>query len=131
ADRYKGTTASEAVGGFAELVNRDAQEALARAEREQINKETTKDIQEMLMAQTEKESRQSANFDAQGIEQELDLEENLGVLEAKLPPHLAEQAREIVETQGVADSWESADADETMAVEDETHSSIRVFNFPM
>ena len=132
-DRHK-ETVSEAINELAEQADREAQEALARAEQEHIDKGIARDIKDMLRAQTDKDFHDSAKHAAQGIQKELDRQDNYGILEQSLPPHVAEEVRQIVDDAalGIADSWESADADEHIVVDEETaRATIRVYNFPM
>ncbi|KAJ4137043.1 hypothetical protein NW765_012304 [Fusarium oxysporum] len=87
----------------------------------------------MLNAKSEKEFEDSAHIAAQAIQAELDRSENEGLLEDTLPHDVAETVREIVDeaAQGVAESWESADQDEIVVIEEKETPPVKVFNFPM
>ncbi|KAI8956933.1 hypothetical protein F5Y11DRAFT_121631 [Daldinia sp. FL1419] len=104
-------TVSEAITGLAGQVDKEAQEAIERAE-------------------TEEELAEAA---AKDIQKELDKEENSHVLEDAYPPRVAQAIRDIVDDAAhgpVADSWESAEADEIVVIE-ETPNPVKVYNFPM
>ncbi|KAF4463627.1 hypothetical protein FALBO_9546 [Fusarium albosuccineum] len=127
-------TVAEAVEDIADQVDQDAREALARAEHEQAQAEIAEDLDDMLHAKSEKEFEDSAHIAAQAIQAELDRSDNEGVLEDTLPADVAEAVREIVDeaaAQGVADSWESADQDEIVVIEEKETPPVKVFNFPM
>ncbi|KAI1401243.1 hypothetical protein F4819DRAFT_334660 [Hypoxylon fuscum] len=111
-DEEKNTeTVSEAMTGLAEQADKEAQEALERAE-----------IEEDL-----------AEAAAKDIKAELAKEENAHVLEDTFSAEVAESIRDVIDdvAQGaVADSWESAEADEIVVIED-APSPVKVYNFPM
>ncbi|KAK4223317.1 hypothetical protein QBC38DRAFT_487960 [Podospora fimiseda] len=128
---------TEAVNCLAEQADREAREALARAQQEQAHAEIAQDLEHMLSARTDEEFAQSAQSAGQALKRELDQEQNKAALESALTPQLAKEVREIVdETAGhasqgpIADSWESAEADEIVVIE-ETTTPIKVYNFPM
>ncbi|KAL6411449.1 hypothetical protein AUP68_05160 [Ilyonectria robusta] len=124
---------SEALSDVADKDDHDAREALERAEHEQVQAEIAEDLDAMENAKSEKEFEESAHAAALAIQAELDLTENEGVLEEALPSDVAETVREIVDeaAQGVADSWESADQDEIVVIEEKEPPPVKVFNFPM
>ncbi|TDZ47650.1 Uncharacterized protein CTRI78_v008520 [Colletotrichum trifolii] len=127
-------TVSEAVHDIAEQANLEARQALARAEEEQMRPEYLQDLEDMDTARTEREFEASAHHAAQAIKKELDREENRDVLEQVVSHEVAEEVREIIEeaaANAVADSWESADQDEIVVIEEETPAPVKVFNFPM
>ncbi|KAM5343190.1 hypothetical protein ACJ41O_014156 [Fusarium nematophilum] len=126
-------TVTEAVEDIADQVDQDAREALERAEHEQAQAEIAEDLEDMLNARSEKEFEDSAHTAAQAIQAELDRSDNEGVLEYALPSDVAETVREIVDeaAHGVADSWESADQDEIVVIEEKEAPPVKVFNFPM
>jgi hypothetical protein len=115
----------------------EAQEALARAEEEQSQINIAKDLNTMANARSEAEFDLSAQHAAQAIQKELNKEENHTVLEKTLPAELAREVREIVDEAAagnhgpVADSWESAEADDIIVVEEEEPAPVQVFNLPM
>jgi hypothetical protein len=129
-------TVSEAVSELAGRADIEAQEALARAEEEQTQIKIVKELDTMANAKSEEEFDQSAQHAAQAIQKELDKEGNQTVLENTLPAELAQEVREIVDETAagshgpVADSWESAEADEIIVVEEES-TPVQVFNIPM
>ncbi|KAM0220663.1 hypothetical protein ACHAPA_003916 [Fusarium lateritium] len=126
-------TVTEAINDIAEQADNDAREALERAEYERAQAEIAEDLDEMLHAKSEKEFEDSAHIAAQAIQAELDRSENEGLLENALPADVAETVRDIVDeaAQGVADSWESADQDEIVVIEEKETPPVKVFNFPM
>ncbi|KAJ4214717.1 hypothetical protein NW759_010271 [Fusarium solani] len=126
-------TVAEAVEDIAGQVDQDAREAVERAEHEQAQAEIAEDLDDMLNAKSEKEFEDSAQAAAQAIQAELDRDDNEGILEDNLPSDVAETVREIVDeaAHGVADSWESADQDEIVVIEEKETPPVRVFNFPM
>ncbi|KAK0651058.1 hypothetical protein B0T16DRAFT_442635 [Cercophora newfieldiana] len=133
-DKHKESVA-EAVSGLAEQADREAREALARAQDEQAQADIAQDLHKMLNARTEQEFAHASQAAAQGIKKELDREDNAS-LEAALSPDMAKEVKDIVDevaqgsSQAVADSWESAEADEIVVIE-EPEAPIKVYNFPM
>lgn len=131
---HKKETVSEAVNDIAHQVDREAQDALARAEDEQTQARITQDLRDLMAATTDKEFEDAAAIAASDIKHELDKEENRAVLESTLRPEVAKAVRDIVDdaAQGpVADSWESAEAEDEIVVIEETSNPVKVFNFPM
>lgn len=127
-------TVSEAVSEIADKADREAQEAIARAEDEQAQARITQDLREMMAAQTDKEFEAAAAVAASDIKYELDKDENRAVLEDTLRPEIARAVRHIVDDAArdpVADSWESAEAEDEIVVIEETSTPVKVFNFPM
>ncbi|KAH7153297.1 hypothetical protein EDB81DRAFT_647610 [Dactylonectria macrodidyma] len=131
-DRNK-ESVSEAISDIAEKADHEASEALDRAEHDQVQAEIAQDLDAMLHATSEQEFEESAQAAAQALQSELDREENEGVLEEALPSDVAETVREIIDEAalGVADSWESADQDEIVVIEEKEPPPVKVFNFPM
>lgn len=129
-------TVAQAVSELAERADIEAQEALARAEEEQTQIKIATNLDSMVNAKTDEEFDESAQHAAQAIQKELDKEENQTVLENTLPPELAKEVRDIVDEAAagphgpVADSWESAEADEIVVIE-EGSMPVKVFNLPM
>ncbi|KAI1770506.1 hypothetical protein F4818DRAFT_257535 [Hypoxylon cercidicola] len=102
---------SEAITGLAEQADKEAREALERAENEE-------DLAEAA---------------AKDIKTELEKEVNAHILEDTFSPEVAQSIRGVIDdaAQGaVADSWESAEADEIVVIE-ETPNPVKVYNFPM
>ncbi|KUJ09150.1 uncharacterized protein LY89DRAFT_741446 [Mollisia scopiformis] len=122
----------DAIDVVGDQVDRQVQEAIARAEQDEVQVTIEKDIEDMLDSKTEQEFKEAAQVTAEVIKNELDKEENSGALD-DLPTPLAEEVKDIIEdvAQGhIADSWESAD-NEDSPVKDEEETMIKVYNFPM
>ncbi|ORY64185.1 uncharacterized protein BCR38DRAFT_409575 [Pseudomassariella vexata] len=128
-------TVAEAINDLAETANREAQEALARAEDQQVQARIARDLDDMMNATTDAAFQEKSETAARHIKEELDKAENAGLLEDALSPEIAQAVRDIVdETAGghgaLADSWESAEADEIIVIE-EAPAPVKVYNFPM
>ena len=128
-------TVAEAVNELANKADKEAQEALARAEAEHAQAEIAKDMENLILARTDAEFEEAARVAGQAIKKELDKEENQDVLEKTLPLELAKAVRDTVDEAAhgpVADSWESAEAeaDEIVVIE-EAVAPVKVYNFPM
>lgn len=126
-------TVLEAITDLAEKADLEAQEALARAEREEAQAHIAADLDDMINARTEAEFQESAEAAARDISEELEKEENAAALESRYSPDTAQAIRDIVEDTAhgaVADSWESAEADEIVVIE-ESPAPVKVYNFPM
>ncbi|KAH7370772.1 hypothetical protein BKA65DRAFT_24280 [Rhexocercosporidium sp. MPI-PUGE-AT-0058] len=116
------------VGGQAD---KQVQEAISRAETAESHAAIERDLRDLLAASTEKEFEVSAQHAAASIKQELEKAENSGALNS-LPTPLADEVREIIDETAhghIADSWESADAEDSPSKEEE--NVVKVFNFPM
>ncbi|CAM1510585.1 Fc.00g009200.m01.CDS01 [Cosmosporella sp. VM-42] len=126
-------TVAEAVSDLADQADQEAREAVERAEHEQAQAEIAEDLDDMLNATTEQEFEESAQAAAQAIQAELDRSDNEGILEEALTADMAQAVHDIVDeaAQGVADSWESADQDEIVVIEEKEPPPVRVYNFPM
>ncbi|KAI3398542.1 hypothetical protein diail_9066 [Diaporthe ilicicola] len=127
-------TVSEAVSDIANQADMQAREAINRAEDEQAQARITQDLKELMAAQTDKEFNEAAAHAASDIRDELEKEDNRAALENAFRPEVAKAVRDIVDdaVQGnVADSWESAEAEDEIVVIEETTSPVKVFNFPM
>ncbi|KAI1759124.1 hypothetical protein GGR53DRAFT_514805 [Hypoxylon sp. FL1150] len=126
-------TVSEAITGLAEQADKEAREALERAENEEVQAKISDDLESMMKATTDAEFQDLAEAAARDIKNELDKEENAHVLEDTFPPEIAQSIRGVIDdaAQGaVADSWESAEADEIVVIE-ELPNPVKVYNFPM
>ena len=138
-DRYAGSehnkeTVSDAVSDLAGRADHDAREALDRAEQEQTQAEIAEELDQMLNADSDREFHRSARAAAKDLQKELDRSDNEGALEETLPAEIAEAVHDIVDevaNQDVADSWESADQDEIVVIEEQEGPPVKVFNFPM
>lgn len=125
-------TVHQALHDVSNMADKQAQEAIARAERDQSQASIEKDLRNLLSAHTDKEFKQAAQTAAIDIKQELEKEENRDALDS-LPADVKEEVKEIIEeaAQGhIADSWESADAEDTPTKE-EDEKAVKVYNFPM
>ncbi|TGJ80105.1 hypothetical protein E0Z10_g8657 [Xylaria hypoxylon] len=126
-------TVLEAITNLAEKADLEAQGALERAEQEEVRAQIAADLEDMVSARTDAEFQESAEAAARNISKELNKEENAEVLETQYSPEVAQAIRDIVEDTAhgpVADSWESAEADEIVVIE-EPLTPVKVFNFPM
>jgi hypothetical protein len=131
--RQNRETVSEAIEDLAEKADLEAQEALARAEQEEVQAQIAADLEGMMSARTDAEFQESAEAAARDIRRELAKEENAEALETQYSPEVAQAIRNIVEDTAhgpVADSWESAEADEIVVIEDPP-APVKVYNFPM
>lgn len=131
ADKSKDVDAFDRHSGTADS---DGHDARVRQEQERARSEIADDINGMLQARTESDFEDKAQAAAQALQTELNREENKDILREVLPTPDAEAVREIVDeaaAQGVADSWESADQDEIVVIEDKETPIVKVFNFPM
>ncbi|KAI0116387.1 hypothetical protein GGR51DRAFT_545942 [Nemania sp. FL0031] len=126
-------TVLEAITDLAEKADLEAQEALARAEQEEVHARIAANLRDMMSARTDAEFQEAAAAAARDISKELDNEENAEVLESRYSPEVTQAIRDIVEDTAhgaVADSWESAEADEIVVIE-EPPAPVKVYNFPM
>jgi len=125
-------TVSEAIHDLAEKADQEAQEALTRASEPDAHAHIADELEQMMSAQTDAEFRKTAEAAAKDIQHELDRPENRGVLEKNYSPEMALAIRGIVDdtAQGVADNWESAEADDIVVIEEEPEP-VKVYNFPM
>lgn len=122
-------TVSHALEEVKDTVDHEVQEALARAEKEAATAEIENDLRNMLAAKTEAQFEDRAQAAATTIKKVLDKDET--VLD-DLPTPVANEVKEIIDDAAhghIADSWESADAEDTTPKGDE--SIVKVFNFPM
>ncbi|KAI8944728.1 hypothetical protein F4801DRAFT_570717 [Xylaria longipes] len=126
-------TVLDAITDLAEKADLEAQEALARAEHQEAQAQITANLEEMVNARTDAEFQESAEAAARNISKELEKEEHAEALEARYSPEVAQAIRDIVDDTAhgaVADSWESAEADEIVVIE-ESPAPVKVYNFPM
>lgn len=125
---------SDAISDIAGKADQDARDALDRAEHEKSRAEIADELDQMLNADSDREFHRSARAAAKDLRKELDRSDNEGVLEESLPAEVAEAVHDVVEeaaAQNVADSWESADQDEIVVIEEKEGPAVKVFNFPM
>ncbi|KAI1381131.1 hypothetical protein F4677DRAFT_117732 [Hypoxylon crocopeplum] len=126
-------TVSDAITGLAEQADKEAQEAIERAENEEVQAKISASLEHMMRAKTDAEFQDLAEAAAKSIKEELEKEENAHVLEDTYSSGVAQSIRDIVGEVAhgpVADSWESAEADEIVVIE-EVSSPVKVYNFPM
>jgi hypothetical protein len=125
-------TVQDALSGVGNQVDKQVQEAIARAERDESQAAIKQDLSDMLDAKTEKEFEDAAQDAAKLIHKELKKEENEGALDS-LPTPIAEEVRDIIDDAAhghIADSWESADAEDS-PIKEEEENLVKVYNFPM
>lgn len=126
---------SAALESLASVADDAAQEALARAEHEEAESRIARELEELMAAKSGDEFERKSEVVARDIRHELEKEENAGILEETLPAELARAVHDIVDEaandqMAVADSWESAEADEIVVIE-EISSPVKVYSFPM
>ncbi|KAL7895589.1 hypothetical protein HDV63DRAFT_106528 [Trichoderma sp. SZMC 28014] len=129
-------TVSEAVHDLAGRADRDAQEALDRAERETASNyadsATVRPHDESDWVQPSNYSDATRSIEKQIIDDIKSDQEHRGYNSSQehLSKEEAPEPREI-DNHGIADSWESADQDEIVVIEEKEAPSVRVYNFPM
>lgn len=126
-------TVAEALNEVGEKVNKQVEEALSKAE-ERIEHENAEHQEQLDPNETTlTELEHKVQDTAAEVKNELDKEENKGVLEAVMPKPVAEAVKDVIDeaAQGtLADSWESADEEESPTKES-SQRVVRVYNFPM
>ncbi|KAF2182735.1 hypothetical protein K469DRAFT_585547 [Zopfia rhizophila CBS 207.26] len=123
-------TIPEAVSGIGEPFDKQVGEALAEAE-SKANGQIAKELERMSPAEF-REAEETIDTTVE-IKKELQDESNARALEETLTKPMAEALKEVVDgvTQAdVADSWESAEAEDSPAKEEEQQTVI-VYRFPM
>ncbi|CAL3966905.1 unnamed protein product [Diplocarpon coronariae] len=121
-----------ALSEVADRADKEAQDAISRAENAESQASIEKDLRDMLAATTEKDFDSTAQVAAASIKQELEKDEFSGALDS-LPTPVAEEVKNIIDETAhghIADSWESADAEDNLIKEGEARV-VKVFNFPM
>ncbi|TVY82474.1 hypothetical protein LSUE1_G003625 [Lachnellula suecica] len=125
-------TVSDAINDISSQVAQEAQEALARAERDESQAAIEHDLNVMLEAKTEEQFEDAAQEAAKHINQELEKAGNEKALDG-LPTPVAEAVRDIIDDAAhghIADSWESADAEDS-PIKEQEENIVKVYNFPM
>ncbi|KAL6793718.1 hypothetical protein GGI42DRAFT_142333 [Trichoderma sp. SZMC 28013] len=128
-------TVSEAVHDLASRADRDAQDALDRAERETVSNyaesATIKPHDESDWVQPSNYSDATRSIEKHTIEDIKSGYEHRGYgsSEERLSKD-APESRDI-DNHVIADSWESADQDEIVVIEEKEAPSVKVYNFPM
>ncbi|KAM0263767.1 hypothetical protein ACHAQJ_001083 [Trichoderma viride] len=130
-------TVSEAVHDLAGRADRDAQEALDRAERETgsnyAESATIRPHDESDWVQPSNYSDATRSIEKHiidDIKSDQEHHRGFGSSEERLSKEDAPESRDI-DNHGIADSWESADQDEIVVIEEKEPPSVRVYNFPM
>jgi hypothetical protein len=122
-------TVSEAVSGIGEQVDKQVEEALAQAVKQSNgNVKAKAKVEDMEIEELEVAIKDAAI----SIKKELDDPETGRDMEATLPKPMADALKEVVEevaTADVVDSWESAEAEDSPAKDED--QQIQVFKFPM
>ncbi|TQV94282.1 WD40 repeat-like-containing domain [Cordyceps javanica] len=124
---------SSAVSELTSKVDAEAREALARAEQQQASVDNAPTLAsqtgDMYSHEKPDESCASHAADTSG-DTTKDLKTDLS--EAQLPTTSILPVRVLTEEdQAVADSWESADQDEIVVIEEPEMPPVKVYNFPM
>ena len=117
-------TVAEALTEVADQVNQEVEHALAKAE---------DDEDALVENQSKNLPSEHIHEAASAIKEELDKEENQGALEEHLPEPVADAVKSIIDEAAqanVADSWESADAEDSPS-KDDAERLIRVYNLPL
>ncbi|KAK7752263.1 hypothetical protein SLS62_005797 [Diatrype stigma] len=125
-------TVSDALNGLAGQADKEAQDALDNAVHE-VQSQIADELEDLMRAKTDADFQEAAEVVAKDIQHELNRKGNEGLLEEAYSPDTAQAIRDIVEDTAhgpVADSWESAEADEIVVIEEEP-TPIKVYNFPM
>lgn len=129
---YPPATVSEAVSGIGEKVDKQVEEALAQVDKK-ANGHSMAKAEDVPMAKgAVKEMERAIHDTAVEIKKELEDDKNVRALDETLPKPIAEALKEVVEDVAqadVADSWESAEADDSPVKEEE--QTVRVYKFPM
>lgn len=125
-------TVADALSEVGDKVDKQVQDAISRAEHDESQAAIEQDLQNMLQSKTGQEFEENAQIAAKSIKKELDKPENSHVLD-DLPTPVADLVKDVVDetAQGhIADSWESADAEDS-PVKEEEENAVKVYNFPM
>jgi hypothetical protein len=134
-------TVAEALSNIGDQADKEAEHAIARAEEDE-NRARAKDsqaaiqrdMQDLFNAKSGPEFELSAQVAALRIQNELEKEGNEHVLEDSLPGPMAEAVKRMIDDTAeghVAESWESADAEDSPGKDDERQVVVKVYNFPM
>jgi hypothetical protein len=134
-------TVAEALSNVGDQADKEAEQAIARAEKDEdrARAEDTQaaiqqDMQDLFNAKPGPEFELSAQVAALRIQNELEKEGNEHILEDSLPPSMAEAVKHMIEDTAegrIAESWESADAEDSPGKDDERQVIVKVYNFPM
>lgn len=134
-------TVTEALSNVGDQADKEVEQAIARVEEdgdraraENSTAAIQRDMQDMLNAKSEPEFELSAQVAALRIQNELEKEGNEHLLEDSLPGPVAEAVRHIIDDAAegrIAESWESADAEDSPGKDDDREGIVKVYNFPM
>ena len=127
-------TVAQALNEVGSQVDRQVENALAKAEEKAGEKERDADIKQEELEDAEQAALEGLVHDAAvEVKKELDKAENKGALEDSMPASIAEAVRDIIDeaAQGKgADEWESAEGEES-ATKANLNRVIQVHQFPM
>ena len=134
-------TVAEALSSVGGQADKEVEQAIARAEEDEdraraqdSTKAIQKDMQDMLNAKSEPEFELSAQIAALRIQSELEKEGNEHLLENSLPSPVAEAVRHMIDDAAegrIAESWESADAEDSPGKDEDREVIVKVYNFPL
>ena len=134
-------TVAEALSSVGDQADKEVEQAIARAEEDEERARAEdsqaaiqRDMQDILNAKSEPEFELSAQVAALRIQNELEKEGNEHILEDSLPGPVAEAVREMINEAAegrIAESWESADAEDSPGKDDDREVNVKVYNFPM
>lgn len=134
-------TVAEALSGVGDQADKDVEQAIARAEEDEDRARAEdsqaaiqRDMQDMLDAKSKPEFELSAQVVALRIQNELEKKGNERLLEDSLPRPVADAVRHMIDDAAegrVAESWESADGEDSPGKDDEREVLVKVYNFPM
>ena len=126
-------TVAEALNEVGEQVDRQVEDALAKAEETkqfaEVKKEDPEESRKVALDVLEDNLRDIAIE----VKEELDKDENKDLLESTMPASMAEAVKNVIDEAAeghLADTWESADGEES-PVKDFDEYTIYVYNFPM
>ena len=125
-------TVAEALSEVGDQVDREVENALAKAEEKEKQADLKKEELERAKEETLDVIEEKIHCAAVEVKKELDKEENDGLLEETFPVPVAEAVKDIIDdaAQGSkADGWESAEVEDTRA--NQHRRVIPVYQFPM
>jgi len=130
-------TVAEALNEVGDKVDRQVESALTKIEEKADAKEQESQIKSKGPAEASqeilKDIESQAHDIAVDVKQELDKEENMGLLEESMPRPVAEAIKDVINEaaeEKMADDWESAEGEE-IATKNEVSQIVQVHQFPM
>lgn len=133
-------TVAEAVNDLADQADRDAQEALDRAEHDLVDTDVTDDANTKETPPGQEWPGESGNVSivqsletqiVQNIKDGLEKDLTYSAADISYINDASDSGNATGENaQGVADSWESADQEEIVVIEEKDTPPVRVYNFP-